>query len=267
LPRVKKSAASLLDSPLPATDSSPKQAACRVADWTINSRGPLDQRAGVFSGVVKALAPDRLTKLPAEGQFGVHPPGAVCAAGRGVDIDDRVLSEAATSAPAETAPQQHWEQLAARVDPRLPSGQDWPLLADAISRAHASGYDVDGNLAGLAAASPLPERLPARELFWRLAADCQAARPPTRPAARCPEVFVPTHIRRPDERPPSVGPAATAPKRRVAESGASTTGRGREWHIGVPLAAEQYWSLWPSRRKIEMTTVALLLYDEYSLLR
>jgi len=131
---------------------------------------------------------------------------------RTIPATDLPPSGAPTADTTETALLRHWEQLATSVDPRLPTGQDWPLLADAISRAHASGYDVDGKLARLAAASPLPERLPARELFWRLTADCQAARPPTRPTARRSEAFVPTHIRRPDERPPSVGPRRGGPE-------------------------------------------------------
>ncbi|MBB3084681.1 hypothetical protein [Geodermatophilus sabuli] len=70
-----------------------------------------------------------------------------------------------------------WEAVAERIDPRLPLGPDWPPLAAALDRAAAAGYDVVGRLPALAAAVPLPDRHPARELHWRLLDDCPAALP------------------------------------------------------------------------------------------
>lgn len=96
--------------------------------------------------------------------------------------------ESETRARGKDAPaaDQEWVAIADQVDPRLTQGSDWPLLAMALARAAAAGYDVEAKLHGLAAASPpLPERHPARELQWRLIGDCPAAVPelsPRRPA-------------------------------------------------------------------------------------
>ncbi len=75
-----------------------------------------------------------------------------------------------------------WEVLAQRIDPRLLRGPDWPPLAAALDRAAAVGYDVARRLPALAAAAPLPDRHPARELHWRLLDDCPAAVPGRRGA-------------------------------------------------------------------------------------
>jgi hypothetical protein len=68
--------------------------------------------------------------------------------------------------------------IAERIDPRLVQGPDWPPLAAALDRAAAAGYDVVHRLPVLAAAAPLPDRHPARELHWRLLDDWPAALPP-----------------------------------------------------------------------------------------
>jgi len=68
-----------------------------------------------------------------------------------------------------------WAEVAAAVDPRLAAGPDWAPLAVALARADAAGYHIAARLPELAAAAPLPRRHPARELHWRLLADCQAA--------------------------------------------------------------------------------------------
>ncbi|MDQ3735808.1 MAG: toprim domain-containing protein, partial [Actinomycetota bacterium] len=107
----------------------------------------------------------------------------------------------AASAPDST-PTQRWEELVISIDPRLPTGDDWPLLADAISRADAAGYDVAANLPGLAGA--LPDRRPASELYWRLVDDCEAAAP-RRPTHGAADVYVPDHDHHPDEPAPGVG--------------------------------------------------------------
>lgn len=70
-----------------------------------------------------------------------------------------------------------WQATAEGIDPRLVQGADWPLLAAALARADAAGYDVAANLPVLAAAVQLPDRHPARELHWRLLEDCPAAAP------------------------------------------------------------------------------------------
>ena len=88
-----------------------------------------------------------------------------------------------SDAGAEDGPQagdptgRTWEDLAGRIDPRLPHGPDWPPLAAALDRAAAAGHEVARRLPALAAAAPLPVRHPARELHWRLLEDCPAALP------------------------------------------------------------------------------------------
>src|SRR6266536_1176973 len=70
-----------------------------------------------------------------------------------------------------------WTDLAATIDERLTQGPDWPALSSALDRAAASGYDVENKLPQLAARDDLPERHPARDLQYRLLADCEAAIP------------------------------------------------------------------------------------------
>ena len=67
-----------------------------------------------------------------------------------------------------------WKGTVARIDPRLVVGPDWPPLAAALTRACLAGYDVAARLPELAAAPPLPDRHPGRELHWRLLDDCPA---------------------------------------------------------------------------------------------
>jgi hypothetical protein len=72
-----------------------------------------------------------------------------------------------------------WTDLAATIDERLTQSPDWPALSSALDRAAASGYDVENKLPQLAARDDLPERHPARDLQYRLLADCDAAVPDT----------------------------------------------------------------------------------------
>ena len=77
----------------------------------------------------------------------------------------------------ESVAHPRWEAIAARIDPRLVRGPDWPPLVAALDRAAAAGHDVVRRLPALAAAAPLPDRHSARELHWRLLDDCPAALP------------------------------------------------------------------------------------------
>jgi len=79
--------------------------------------------------------------------------------------------------------QRDWTDLAGSIDERLTQGPDWPALSSALDRAAASGYDVETNLPRLAARDDLPKRHPARDLQYRLLADCDSALPPPTPAA------------------------------------------------------------------------------------
>lgn len=108
------------------------------------------------------------------------------------ELVTRILRAAAdaesepTAGAGETAPGQLWVAIAAQVDSRLTDGADWPMLAAALTRAHAAGYDVPTKLPALAAIAPLPSRHPARDLHWRLLADCDAALPARTPAQPAP---------------------------------------------------------------------------------
>jgi hypothetical protein len=73
-------------------------------------------------------------------------------------------------------PTDRWRLTADSIDPRLAASPYWPTLADAFSRAAASGYDLEANLPRLSA-HPLPDQHVGAELFYRLAADCPAAMP------------------------------------------------------------------------------------------
>lgn len=68
-----------------------------------------------------------------------------------------------------------WAELADSIDERLTQSPDWPALSAALDRADAGGYDVTADLPLLAAAEALPDRHPARDLQYRLMADCDAA--------------------------------------------------------------------------------------------
>jgi hypothetical protein len=53
----------------------------------------------------------------------------------------------------------------------------WPGLAAGLERAEAAGWDVTADLPRLLRQGELPDRRPARELHFRLVADCDAAAP------------------------------------------------------------------------------------------
>jgi hypothetical protein len=93
-----------------------------------------------------------------------------------------------------------WHETAERIGAHLVRGPDWLPLAAALARAHAhaAGYDVAGRLPALAAAAPLPDRHPARELHWRLLEDCPAALPATDGSARTDDAAA---VHRPTGRP------------------------------------------------------------------
>jgi len=67
----------------------------------------------------------------------------------------------------------YWATLADLIHPGLASGPDWPALAAALNRATAAGYAA-AMLPALAAAEPLPQRHPGRELHYRLLVACPA---------------------------------------------------------------------------------------------
>src|SRR5439155_1366809 len=93
------------------------------------------------------------------------------------------------------------------IDPAITREPGWPVLAAAISRAHAAGYDVDQKLPRLAPESPLPPHQPALELHYRLLTDGpDAAPPPSAPAAA-----PPSPPARPTPPPPTAPPGRDRP--------------------------------------------------------
>jgi hypothetical protein len=81
----------------------------------------------------------------------------------------------------DMATESAWREFVVQIDARLVGGPDWLALAAALTRAAAAGYDVAVRLPALAAAAPLPDRHPARELHWRLLDDCPDALPRAQP--------------------------------------------------------------------------------------
>jgi len=70
-------------------------------------------------------------------------------------------------------PLEVWRQLANSLDSRLTAGDDWLVLARAISEAATAGYDVARELPHLAAGGELSIEHPATELAYRLRAATQ----------------------------------------------------------------------------------------------
>jgi hypothetical protein len=73
----------------------------------------------------------------------------------------------------EPAPSQAWHHLAASIDLRLITAEDWPTLVRAIQDAHSAGYDVAIELPRLAAQARLWTERPAADLAYRLRAASQ----------------------------------------------------------------------------------------------
>ena len=73
----------------------------------------------------------------------------------------------------EPAPSQAWHDLAASIDLRLTTAEDWPTLERAIHDAHTAGYDVAIELPRLAAKGQLATERTATDLAYRLRAASQ----------------------------------------------------------------------------------------------
>jgi hypothetical protein len=127
-----------------------------------------------------------------------------------VDLDgDGIASvlERAVSAGNTVSTPDDWADLAVSIDERLAEGPDWPALAAALDRAAAAGYDVAADLPRLAYQDALPERHPARELQYRLMADCDAALVSAGDASAASSDSGPGQgTRPPDVTPPSAAP-------------------------------------------------------------
>jgi len=73
----------------------------------------------------------------------------------------------------EPAPSQAWRDLAASIDLRLTTAEDWPTLERAIQDAHSAGYDVATEFPRLAAMGRLATEGTATDLAYRLRAASQ----------------------------------------------------------------------------------------------
>jgi hypothetical protein len=74
-------------------------------------------------------------------------------------------------------PATRWADLADRINPDLTKDQDWPTLAEHISRAADSGFHVDTRLPLLIADRPLDPAHRARDLDLRLIDACPGCLP------------------------------------------------------------------------------------------
>jgi len=80
---------------------------------------------------------------------------------------------------AGTDPAERWAGIAREaVGPAVVEDLGWPGLAAGLDRADAAGWDVASNLPRLVQQDEMPDRHPARELYYRLMNDCEAAIPP-----------------------------------------------------------------------------------------
>jgi hypothetical protein len=79
----------------------------------------------------------------------------------------------ASAAIHEQAPSQAWHDLAASIDLRLTTVDDWPTLERAIQDAHSAGCDVATELPRLAARGRLATEGTATDLAYRLRAAAQ----------------------------------------------------------------------------------------------
>jgi hypothetical protein len=115
--------------------------------------------------------------------FGVEP--GVTDHARRLGADSPLRQEqvymAGTRGRTEPPDPGQWAPLVRELaGPAVVEDPAWPRLAEAIGRAHAAGWDVRAGVPRLMAQREMPDRHPARELHYRLMADCPAAMPTPR---------------------------------------------------------------------------------------
>ena len=80
--------------------------------------------------------------------------------------------------PVGAEPAERWAAIAGEAaGPAVLDDLGWPGLAAGLDRAQVAGWDVAEKLPGLVQQAPMPDRHPARELYYRLMNDCEAAMP------------------------------------------------------------------------------------------
>jgi DNA primase catalytic core len=202
-----KDAAELLQTDGPATlraslDTTPPLAEQIITDRTAAYTDRLDTIEGRLHATRRAA--DIIGALPAtrwlEGattiadQFGAAPATAineVLDAGHGWTEDPRArarqrlaerLPEPAPVLAPPAEPTQRWAELATTLTGTdLTTDPHWAVLAEHLTRADATGYDVDNRLRVLLAQQPIPERHAARDIDLRLVSDWPGCLPPTDP--------------------------------------------------------------------------------------
>ncbi len=97
-------------------------------------------------------------------------------------------------------PARRWAELAERIHPGLPANPHWPVLAEHLSRAADSGYDITTRLPLLIAQHPLPGRHAARDLDLRLISEWPHCLPPTAPPPDANTNTTPTTSQKPPRR-------------------------------------------------------------------
>jgi DNA primase catalytic core len=99
-------------------------------------------------------------------------------------LAERLPEPAPTPAANPADPTRRWAALAASLgttSAALVDDPHWPVLAEHLTRADATGYDVANRLRVLLAQQPLPTQHPARALDMRLIGDWPGCLPPTNP--------------------------------------------------------------------------------------
>jgi DNA primase catalytic core len=100
-------------------------------------------------------------------------------------LTERLPEAAPTRSATPSDPTARWTTLATRLT-HLDVAADphWPVLAEHLSRAEDTGYDVANRLVVLLANQPLPAHHALRDLDLRLVTDWPGCLPPTGPAAQ-----------------------------------------------------------------------------------
>jgi hypothetical protein len=107
--------------------------------------------------------------------------------GPSVDVDGnqhRLDAQVRAAVGSLVTQNERWRQLVAPLVPGIADDAGWTMLASALSRASAAGYDVPNRLPDLIGRRPLPSEHAARSLYWRFLDDCPDALEPERPTHR-----------------------------------------------------------------------------------
>lgn len=127
-----------------------------------------ERRGGGLDPVDAAALEEQLNQL--ETAMNPSPPGAA-----GPDATDAAEVHLP---PSSADPAQRWAGIARQAaGPAVRDDLGWPGLAAGLDRADAAGWDVAEKLPGLVQQAQMPDRHPARELYYRLMNDCEAAMP------------------------------------------------------------------------------------------